>query len=96
MNLFINDTPFFLLRNLDEADPLLQKSIHRGDEIFDLKGLAGTVVITDVSTKQALRYLLSFDLRIHYVTEMHWKVNWKRFGNRYAAHRNATQCGEGN
>lgn len=57
MNLFINDTPFFLLRNIDEADPLLQKRIHRGDEIYDLDGLSGTVVITDVSTKQALRYL---------------------------------------
>ena len=57
MNLFINDTPFFLLRNLDEAEPILQKRIYRGDEIYDLKGLSGTVVITDVSTKQALRYL---------------------------------------
>jgi 8-oxo-dGTP pyrophosphatase MutT (NUDIX family) len=65
MNLFINDTPFFLLRNLDEADPLLQKSIHRGDEIFELKDLSGTVVITDVSTKQALRYLKEL-VRHHY------------------------------
>lgn len=65
MNLFINDTPFFLLRNLDEANPLTDKSIHRGDEIFDLKGLAGTVVITDVSTKQALRYLREL-VRNHY------------------------------
>ena len=54
MNLFINDTPFFLLRDLDEADPLLKKRIHRGDEIYELEGLSGTVVITDVSTKQAL------------------------------------------
>lgn len=57
MNLFINDTPFFLLRNLEEADPLLQKKFHRGDEIYELEGLSGTVVITDVSTKQALNYL---------------------------------------
>lgn len=57
MNLFINDTPFFLLRNMDEADPLLKKQIHRGDEIYELDGLSGTVVITDVSVKQALRYL---------------------------------------
>ena len=65
MNLFINDTPFFLLRNLDEADPLLQKRIHRGDEIYELRGLSGTVVITDVSTKQALKYLKEL-VRNHY------------------------------
>lgn len=57
MNLFLNDTPFFLLRHLDDADPLLRKHIYRGDEIYDLEGLSGTVVITDVSTKQTLRYL---------------------------------------
>ena len=57
MNLFINDTPFFLLKDLDEADPIWQKRVYRGDEIYELKGLSGTVVITDVSTEQALRYL---------------------------------------
>ena len=57
MNLFINDTPFFLLRSLEDADPLKHKHLYRGDEIFELRGLSGTVVITDVSTDQALRYL---------------------------------------
>ena len=65
MNLFINDTPFFLLRSIAEADPLLKKQIHRGDEIFELEGLSGTVVITDVSTQQALRYLQEL-VRHHY------------------------------
>ena len=65
MNLFINDTPFFLLRNLDEADPILKKRIHRGDEIYELEGLSGTVVITDVSIKQALKYLKEL-VRNHY------------------------------
>ena len=65
MNLFINDTPFFLLRNLDDADPLFRKNVHRGDEVYELNGLSGTVVITDVSVKQAMRYLKEL-MKNHY------------------------------
>jgi len=65
MNLFINDTPFFLLRNLEDAGSLANKHVYRGEEIYELKTLSGTVVITDVSTVQALRYLKELVLN-HY------------------------------
>ncbi len=77
MNLFINDTPFFLLRNLDEADPLSQKIVLRGDEIYELKDLSGTVVITDVSVKQTMRYLNEL-LNNHYED-----VSFRILPNRY-------------
>ena len=57
MNLFINDTPFFLLRSLDEAKPLKHKIILNGADIDSLKNLSGTVVITDVSTERTMTYL---------------------------------------
>jgi len=57
MNLFINDTPFFLIRSLDDAKPLKHKNILSGDEAKSLKNLSGAVVIIDVSTKRALSYL---------------------------------------
>lgn len=57
MNLFINDTPFFLLRSLDEAKPLKHKIILDGDDIESLKNLSGAVVITDVSTEKTMMYL---------------------------------------
>ena len=58
MNLFINDTPFFLIRSLEEAKPLKHKNILSGDEVKSLKNLSGAVVIIDVNTKRALSYLL--------------------------------------
>lgn len=77
MNLFINDTPFFLLRNLDEADPLSQKVVLRGDEVFDLKNLSGTVVITDVTIKQTMRYL-------HELLNNHYEdVSFRILPNKY-------------
>lgn len=57
MNLFINDTPFFLIRSLDEAKPLKHKNVLSGEEIKSLKNLSGAVVIIDVSKKRALSYL---------------------------------------
>jgi 8-oxo-dGTP pyrophosphatase MutT (NUDIX family) len=57
MNLFINDTPFFLLRSLDEAKPLKHKIILDGSDVPSLKNLSGAVVITDVSTEKAMAYL---------------------------------------
>ena len=57
MNLFINDTPFFLLRSLDEAKPLKHKIILSGSDIDSLKNLSGTVVITDVTTERTMAYL---------------------------------------
>jgi ADP-ribose pyrophosphatase YjhB (NUDIX family) len=57
MNLFINDTPFFLIRSLDDAKPLKHKNLLSGDEVKSLKNLSGAVVIIDVSTKRALTYL---------------------------------------
>ena len=57
MNLFINDTPFFLIRSLAEAKPLKHKNVLSGEEIRSLKNLSGAVVIIDVSTKRALTYL---------------------------------------
>lgn len=57
MNLFINDTPFFLLRSLQEAWPLKHKSIIDGEEISSLKNLSGAVVIINVSIEQAMIFL---------------------------------------
>lgn len=57
MNLFINDTPFFLLRSLDEAKPLKHKIILDGNEISSLKNLSGAVVITDVTTEKTMAFL---------------------------------------
>ena len=57
MNLFINDTPFFLLRSIDEAKPLKNKIILDGNDVQSLKNLSGTVVITDVTTEKAMAYL---------------------------------------
>jgi len=57
MNLFINDTPFFLLRSLDEAKPLKHKIILDGNDIPSLKNLSGAVVITDVSTEKSMTFL---------------------------------------
>ena len=57
MNLFINDTPFFLLRSPEEAQPLDNKTIVSAIEVSYLRELSGTVVITDVKTKAALRFL---------------------------------------
>ena len=57
MNLFINDTPFFLLRSLHEAWPLKHKSIIDGEEISSLKNLSGAVVIINVSIEQAMNFL---------------------------------------
>lgn len=57
MNIFINDTPFFLIRSLDEAKPLKHKNVLSGDEVKSLKNLSGAVVIIEVSTKRALSYL---------------------------------------
>jgi len=57
MNLFINDTPFFLLRSLDEAKPLKHKTIIDGDEVSSLKHLCGAIVLINVSNDQALCFL---------------------------------------
>lgn len=57
MNLFINDTPFFLLRSLDEAKPLKHKNILPASEVSSLKNLSGTVVITDVNTEKTVVFL---------------------------------------
>lgn len=57
MNLFINDTPFFLLRSLQDAEPLKHKSIINGEEISSLKHLSGAVVIINVSIEQAMNFL---------------------------------------
>ena len=57
MNLFINDTPFFLLRSLDEAMPLKHKNVINGSEVNALKNLSGTVVITNVDTEKVLSFL---------------------------------------
>ena len=57
MNLFINDTPFFLLRSLDEAKPLKHKIILDGNDIPSLKNLSGAVVITDVTTEKSMAFL---------------------------------------
>jgi ADP-ribose pyrophosphatase YjhB (NUDIX family) len=57
MNLFINDTPFFLLRSLDEAMPLKHKNVINGSEVKALKNLSGTVVITNVDTDKVLSFL---------------------------------------
>ena len=57
MNLFINDTPFFLLRSLDDAKPLKHKIILDGNDVSSLKNLSGAVVITDVTTEKAMSYL---------------------------------------
>jgi len=57
MNLFISDTPFFLLRSLDEAEPLEHKHLISGEDVAGLKNLSGTVVITEVSTEKALAFL---------------------------------------
>jgi 8-oxo-(d)GTP phosphatase len=57
MNLFINDTPFFLLRSLAEAKPLKHKKIINGDEVSSLKNLSGAVIIIDISTEKALAFL---------------------------------------
>jgi len=65
MNLFINDTPFFLLRSIDEAKPLKHKIILDGNDVSSLKNLSGTVVITDVSTEKALEFLKEL-LENHY------------------------------
>jgi len=65
MNLFINDTPFFLLRSLDEAEPLEHKNILSGDEVSSMKHLSGAVVITEVRTEMALSFLEEL-LQNHY------------------------------
>ncbi len=57
MNLFINDTPFFLLRSLDEAKPLKHKNIISGEEVPSLQHLTGAVVIIDVSIEKSLAFL---------------------------------------
>ena len=57
MNLVITDTPFFLLRSLDEAKPLKHKIILDGDDIPSLKNLSGAVVITNVSTEKSMAFL---------------------------------------
>ena len=57
MNLFINDTPFFLLRSLDEAWPLKHKNIVDGNEISTLKNLSGAVVLINVSNEQVFSFL---------------------------------------
>ena len=57
MNLFINDTPFFLLRSLDVAKPLKHKIILDGSDVSALKNLSGAVIITDVSTEKAIAFL---------------------------------------
>lgn len=57
MNLFINDTPFFLLRSLGDAKPLKHKIILDGSDVSSLKNLSGAVIITDVSTEKAIAFL---------------------------------------
>ena len=57
MNLYINDTPFFLLRSLQDAEPLKHKSIINGENISSLKSLSGPVVIINVSIEQAMNFL---------------------------------------
>lgn len=57
MNIFINDTPFFLLRSLDEAKPLKHKTILHGEEVKTLKNLSGAIVLVDVTLKRAMAYL---------------------------------------
>lgn len=57
MNLFINDTPYFQLRSIEEVQPLGNKSIVSASEVLTLRDLSGTVVITDVKTKKALEFL---------------------------------------
>lgn len=57
MNLFINDTPFFLLRSLDEAGPLEHMRLVGGEELTTLKNQSGAVVITEVTTEKALSFL---------------------------------------
>ncbi len=57
MNLFINDTPFFLLRSLDEAIPLKHKNIIDGNEVSSLKNHSGAIVLINVSNDQALNFL---------------------------------------
>jgi len=65
MNLFINDTPFFLLRSLHDAWPLKHKSIIDGEEITSLKHLSGAVVIINVSIEQAMNFLQELK-EVHY------------------------------
>jgi ADP-ribose pyrophosphatase YjhB (NUDIX family) len=57
MNLFINDTPFFLLRSLDEARPLKHKNIIDGNEVSSLKNLSGAIVLINVSNDQVFNFL---------------------------------------
>ncbi|MEN8248912.1 MAG: NUDIX domain-containing protein [Bacteroidota bacterium] len=57
MNLFINDTPFFLLRSTEEAQPLENKTILSAIEVSSLKDLSGAVIITDVKTKRVIELL---------------------------------------
>ena len=57
MNLFINDTPFFLLRSLDEAWPLKHKNIVDGNEVSTLQNLSGAVVLINVSNEQVFNFL---------------------------------------
>jgi 8-oxo-(d)GTP phosphatase len=72
MNLFINDTPFFLLRSLDEAKPLKHKVILNGEEVSSLKNLSGTVVITDVTTEKALIHLK--ELMVNHYEDVSFRI----------------------
>jgi len=72
MNLFINDTPFFLLRSLDEAKPLKHKNVLSGDNVSSLKNLSGTVVIVDVSVEQALAYLK--ELMVNHYEDVSFRI----------------------
>ena len=72
MNLFINDTPFFLLRSLNEAKPLKHKNIIRAKDVSSLKHLSGAVVITNVSIKQALRFFK--ELKGNYYEDVSFRI----------------------
>ena len=72
MNLFINDTPFFLLRSLNEAKPLKHKNIIRANEVSSLKNLSGAVVITNVSIQQALSFFE--ELKDNYYEDVSFRI----------------------
>jgi len=57
MNLFINDTPFFLIRSLEEAAPLDNKTIIENDRVDSLHDLSGRIVLKDVPTDNVIRFL---------------------------------------
>ncbi len=72
MNLFINDTPFFLLRSLAETDHLANRNIVQAGQVGSLGSLQGTVVMLEVPTDKVLGFLQ--DLMSHHYEDVSFRI----------------------